>query len=485
MLNYIYESLYGFRKVFSRHRSWLIFAMLVLGFMGVSEITGVSSFCRFWLLNERGYYPLLGFFRSNAWSLHQLIDHWSYFVLAQQESIFIQGRLVFLGDHTSVSQEGRRMPGVVSIHQDSETQSKSSYFRGQYWGAIGVLVGTLASPFCLPLMLKIHQGFAQIGEEPKAREDRSTLGERVVRMALDLALKNDVPSVLILDAFFSVASVFKLADSVYSTAIKAPMVTIIVRAKKNYVAYLPAKVPKKKKRGRPKKYGKKVVLIDVFEHQKRFAKVTCQIYHRSETILINYIDLLWKPTGSMIRFVFAITSRGPIILMCSDLDQNPILALELYCSRVRIEVMFDVLKNVLFAFNFRFWSKKMPRNSRKPKKNKNLHLPEAQDLPTVKRCWEAYECFVMIGVIAQGLLQLLSLKFTQQIWRKHHFFVRTFSRELPSEKTVKQVITPIVIFNLMALPSNGIMREIQERFPALKNTLRKQTDEQNSEEQAA
>ena len=134
MLNYIYESLYGFRKVFSRHRSWLIFAMLVLGFMGVTEVTGVSSFCRFWFLNERGNYALLGFFRSNAWSLNQLIDHWSYFVLAQEESVFIQDRLVFLGDHTSVSKDGRRMPGVVSIHQDSETQSKPSYFRGQYWG---------------------------------------------------------------------------------------------------------------------------------------------------------------------------------------------------------------------------------------------------------------------------------------------------------------------------------------------------------------
>ena len=91
----------------------------------------------------------------------------------------------------------------------------------------------------------------------------------------------------------------------------------------------------------------------------------------------------------------------------------------------------------------------------------------------------------MIAMIAQGLLPLLSLKFTQQIWRKHNFFLRTVSRELPSEKTVKQVITPIVIFNLMALPSNGIIREIQQRFLSIKNTLRKQADDQHSIDQAA
>ncbi|CAK8716626.1 hypothetical protein KKHLCK_05755 [Candidatus Electrothrix laxa] len=72
MLTYLYDSLYGFRKVFSRHRTWLIFVMIVLGFIGSSEMTGVSSFCRFWLIDNQGYHTLLRFFRSSAWEL--LID---------------------------------------------------------------------------------------------------------------------------------------------------------------------------------------------------------------------------------------------------------------------------------------------------------------------------------------------------------------------------------------------------------------------------
>ena len=62
MLVYIYESLRGFRKVFSHHSSWLVFSVLVLGFIGSSEIAGVSSFCRFWLLEVTGYHSLLRFF---------------------------------------------------------------------------------------------------------------------------------------------------------------------------------------------------------------------------------------------------------------------------------------------------------------------------------------------------------------------------------------------------------------------------------------
>ncbi len=76
------------------------------------------------------------------------------------------------------------------------------------------------------------------------------------------------------------------------------------------------------------------------------------------------INSLWKPTGEMIRFVLAVTSRGPIVLMCSDLCQDPLSALRMYCMRVRIEIMFDMLKNVIGAFNYRFRSKGMPEHSR-------------------------------------------------------------------------------------------------------------------------
>ena len=188
MLVYIYESLRGFRKVFSHHSSWLVFSVLVLGFIGSSEIAGVSSFCRFWLLEVTGYHSLLRFFRSDTWSLFGLQEQWSRWVLAQNETVMVGQRVVLLGDHTQVPKDGTRMPGVVTLHQDSETQTKPSYFRGQYWGAIGLLIGKLKSPFCLPLALQIHQGRAQIEEDTPAEKHYATLGERLVTMALEWSL---------------------------------------------------------------------------------------------------------------------------------------------------------------------------------------------------------------------------------------------------------------------------------------------------------
>ena len=47
MLAYIYHALSTFRSVFSRHRNWVVFVTIVLGFLGVTEMLGISSFCRF------------------------------------------------------------------------------------------------------------------------------------------------------------------------------------------------------------------------------------------------------------------------------------------------------------------------------------------------------------------------------------------------------------------------------------------------------
>ena len=50
--------------------------------------------------------------------------------MAQHVAVMVQGRTVLLGDHTYVVKDARRMPGVVTLHQDSETQSTPPTFGG-------------------------------------------------------------------------------------------------------------------------------------------------------------------------------------------------------------------------------------------------------------------------------------------------------------------------------------------------------------------
>ena len=176
------------------------------------------------------------------------------------------------------------------------------------------------------------------------------------------------------------------------------------------------------------------------------------------------VNLLGKPTGEFIRFIFALTRRSPIVLMGNDLERQPAAAIELYGLRVRVETMFAMLKHLLGAFHYHFWSKRLPRHSRKPKKNQSLKPPTQDDLPPVQRCWEGYERFAMLAAIALGLLQLIALKFAPEVWGRFNTFLRTRSRQIPSERTVKDVVGQLVLEDFLNVVPSAIMQEIRDHF---------------------
>jgi hypothetical protein len=57
-------------------------------------------------------------------------------------SILIQkklnGQLVYVGDGIKVSKEGRKMPGVKRLQQESANVSKPEWIRGHYFSALGI-----------------------------------------------------------------------------------------------------------------------------------------------------------------------------------------------------------------------------------------------------------------------------------------------------------------------------------------------------------
>ncbi len=124
--------------------------------------------------------------------------------------------------------------------------------------------------------------------------------------------------------------------------------------------------------------------------------------------------------------------------MCLDLQYSPVRAVELYCARTRIEIMFDVLKHLIGAFCFRFWSKRMPKHSRRPVSNRYLKKPQPEHLASIEACWQAYERFVLCAMIAQGLLQL-----------------------------VKHVLTVLFNQQLFNVQQNGIIQKIRAQFVAM------------------
>ena len=67
----------------------------------------------------------------------------------------------------------------------------------------------------------------------------------------------------------------------------------------------------------------------------------------------------------------------------------------------------------------------------------------------------------MLAAIAQGLLQLLALKYPESIWNQFEAFLRTRSRDLPSEATVRHVVARLMRDDFHALKPTATMAEIR------------------------
>jgi len=104
------------------------------------------------------------------------------------------------------------------------------------------------------------------------------------------------------------------------------------------------------------------------------------------------------------------------------------------------------------------------RHARHPIPNRALKALAVEHQAAVATCWHTYEVFVWCALITQGLLQLIALRFGPEIWQQHQLYLRTRSRNLPSEKTIRQVFAPQVIKQLLDLSKNSLIAQIRHAF---------------------
>ena len=67
---------------------------------------------------------MLHFFRSDAWNLERVRSKWAEIVGEKFPLFEKAGHCFLVGDGTKQAKEGRHMPGVKKLAQESETQSK-------------------------------------------------------------------------------------------------------------------------------------------------------------------------------------------------------------------------------------------------------------------------------------------------------------------------------------------------------------------------
>jgi hypothetical protein len=277
----------------------------------------------------------------------------------------------------------------------------------------------------------------------------------MLEQATDFCEQNMESAILVLDAGFSSGKVLKAARS---------NMQVVVRARKNCVAYLPAERDTRPKRGRPRKYGKKLKLSSLFDSNQRgkFSKATTCIYEKSEEVQYRAINLYWKPCKSLVRFVLARTSRGAIVIMCSDLTMDPLDVLHAYCRRAKIETFFDTLKNTFGGLMYHFWSVYLKPISRRPRHN----APEpdtSENTQATTVTAEAIEKFVHLHMLIIGVSQLIAHHLPQEVLSRADSWLRTSRTTAPSEFIFRIAVTNLVRDFLSKASGGWIMQIIRDR----------------------
>src|SRR3954453_14586299 len=235
-------------------------------------------------------------------------------------------------DDTVVERISSRAPGSLLHRNHSAKPNRSRFLRGQGWLCLAAVVEQGWRVGAVPLMLRLVRRGTNRGKLVSARFLLGLLGQGLGRVRL------------LLDAWFVRARLIEAA--------LADGHTVIGRARRDLALYAVPRPPRRRRRGRPRKYGPRMTP----------ERVEALPVHRSARILYGKLEVARYRScrvaarflrGRVVRAVWVRLERPDRrdgageerLLVCTDPDLPAVEVITSYAKRWSVELLFAAMKH--------------------------------------------------------------------------------------------------------------------------------------------
>jgi len=281
------------------------------------------------------------FLAHSEWNLETLQKRLVEFVLSCfEDKLLFLGQYLVAGIDTSLMPIfGQKMAGVQKWHDHSGNADRGGFIRGHHWGLIGLLICHAQQWTCLPLIARLI--FGQKNPSWKGTESgiaKANFWDQSLALCFDLKRKVEQGLIVVADAYFSKAPFIK---GLYEQG-----VILVSRMRNDTVGWEEVPTEKKRRRGRPKTKGEKIVLRKLLSVMPLQTAYILR-YGNKEIVHFVSIKVLLREIPFAVKIVVVKTASHPLILICSSTDLEAQAIIELYAARFSIETAIEQMKGPL------------------------------------------------------------------------------------------------------------------------------------------
>lgn len=243
-------------------------------------------------------------------------------------------------DDSPTSRYGPKVAGAGIHRNPTPTPDGRKFVYGHVWVTLSTIArhkdfGTIG----LPLLAKMYVKAKDVKSVGLAFKSKTEQAVELAKWAYRCCENFEKRLWIVTDGGFT-------RESFLKPAIKVGIV-VVTRLRKDAVLYGEVKQPKKRKRGRPRKYGKRIKLANMVKSSDGWFKIKAVLYGREETKEVKVFKALYKPAGCMVQVLVVKENKDCFrAFMCTDLTASAVEIIEAVADRYAIEQNFSDIKEI-------------------------------------------------------------------------------------------------------------------------------------------